>query len=110
MKKFFDKDDLLKAKETLPDALLQRLMVKIQKYRIEEKNGDPIDVVKDGLDFIKQGASGAGIAAIPKVYEYLHIFECKQLANDNDPATALSDLTAYDTKEKWLDLITKSGE
>jgi hypothetical protein len=37
----------LKAKETLPDALLQRLMVKIQKYRIEEKNGDPVDVVKD---------------------------------------------------------------
>ena len=55
----------MKAKETLPDALLQRLMVKIQKYRIEEKNGDPVDIVKDGLEFIKKGASGAGISAIP---------------------------------------------
>ena len=67
----------MKAKETLPDTLIQRLMVKIQKYRIEEKNGDPVDVVEDGLEFIKKGASGGGIAAIPNVYEYLHVFECK---------------------------------
>ena len=66
--------------------------------------------MKDGLEFIKKGVSGAGIEAIPKVYEYLHVFDCKQLANDNDPSTALSDLTAYNTNEKWLELITKSGE
>ena len=100
VKKFLG-DDPAATGKGMSDALLQRLMVQVQSYSIEDKDGKDVADPEKLVEAFKNGDTPSD-----DWKSYYHVFHVRQLENKNDPNTSTNVLDAG-KEETWKALIEK---
>ena len=100
VKKFLG-DDPAATGKGMSDALMQRLMVQVQSYSIEDKDGNDVANPEKLIEAFKNGDTPSD-----DWKSYYHVFHVRQLENQNDPNTSTNVLDAGKA-DTWKALIEK---
>lgn len=104
-KKFFDGDAGYEGKK-MGDGAYQRLMIQVQEYSIEGKDGEDVN---PELLIKKIEENGGSPGKVEDIYTMTHIFFVKQLENENDPNKA-TNLMDYQKESAWKALFDKEAK